>query len=87
MRNAYKIFFGKLEIRDHLQDLGVDASTLLQWILKRNRVYGCGLDSTGSGLGSICKYVNEHSVPLQWDEFLGQLSNYKMFNGDPELFS
>jgi len=34
--------------RVHLEDLGVDGSIILQWILK-NRVASCGLDSFSSG--------------------------------------
>jgi hypothetical protein len=35
--------------RDHLVDLGVDTRIILKWILERNMVRGCRLDSAVSG--------------------------------------
>jgi hypothetical protein len=33
MRNAYKILVGKSEAENHSEDLGVDGSIILKWIL------------------------------------------------------
>jgi hypothetical protein len=33
MRNAYSILFRSPKGRDHLEDLGVDAEIILEWIL------------------------------------------------------
>jgi hypothetical protein len=33
MRNIYRLLAGKLERRDHLEDLGVDGKIILDWIL------------------------------------------------------
>jgi hypothetical protein len=33
MRNANKILDGNLKGRDHLEDLGIDESAILEWIL------------------------------------------------------
>jgi hypothetical protein len=33
MRNAYRIFVGKPEWRDHSEDLGVDGRVILEWML------------------------------------------------------
>jgi len=34
-RNVYRIWFGVLNLRDHLEDLGVDERIILKWILKK----------------------------------------------------
>jgi hypothetical protein len=46
MENAYNIFIGEPEGKNHIEDLGVDG-VKLEWILRN---YGgiCGLDSSGS---------------------------------------
>jgi hypothetical protein len=44
-------------------------------------VWGCGLDSTGSGRGPVmgsCEHSNEPPVFIKGGEFLKQLSNYKI---------
>jgi hypothetical protein len=33
MRNSYRILVGKLEGKNHLQDLGIDGRIVLRWIL------------------------------------------------------
>jgi len=43
-RYAYRFWFGNLKERDHLEELDVGIS---KWVLK-NRMRGCGLDSSGS---------------------------------------
>jgi hypothetical protein len=42
-------WLGGLKGGDHQEDLGVDGRITLRWILEGNRVWGCGLDSLGSG--------------------------------------
>jgi hypothetical protein len=46
MTNAYKIFVGKPEGKNHLDDLVVDGR-ILKWILWKQDLE-CGLDSCGS---------------------------------------
>jgi hypothetical protein len=46
---------------DHLEDICVDGRIILKFILKQNRIRGCGLDSSGSGQGQVagcCKDSN-----------------------------
>jgi hypothetical protein len=47
MRRVYIILSGKLERKDHFQDLGSDEELLLKFIT-RNRKGGLGPDSSGS---------------------------------------
>jgi len=44
-RNAYRFWCGNLKERDHLEELDVGVTS--KWVLK-NRMRGCGLDSSGS---------------------------------------
>jgi hypothetical protein len=48
MRNICKILVGKLEGRDHSEDIGVDWRIILEWILE-SRFGGWELDLSGSG--------------------------------------
>jgi len=34
-RNAHDVSVGKLKLRDHLEDVGVDRSVILNWISKQ----------------------------------------------------
>ena len=34
-RNVYRVWLGNLNLRDHLEDVGVDESIILKWILKK----------------------------------------------------
>jgi hypothetical protein len=52
MINTCKVLVGKPGGGDHLEDLGVDGRLILIWILG-NIVWGCVLDSSGSGLQSL----------------------------------
>jgi hypothetical protein len=70
VRGAYNILVGRPEGRR--EDLGVDGRITLRWILG-NRVWGCGLDSFGSGEGQVassCEHGNEPSGSIKCGEFL-----------------
>jgi hypothetical protein len=41
-----------LKERDHLEDLRIDGTIILKWIL-RKQGKGCGLDSSGSVFGPV----------------------------------
>ena len=34
-RNAHRLLVGKHKERDHLEDLGIDGTIILKWILKK----------------------------------------------------
>jgi len=34
-RNVYRVWFGNLNLRDHLEGLAVDEGIILKWILKK----------------------------------------------------
>jgi len=36
-QNAYRVTAGKPEVKDHMDDLGVDGSTILNQILKKQQ--------------------------------------------------
>lgn len=54
---------GQLEEKDHLEDLGIDRSMVLKWIL-RNGIGGgwrrgvCGLDSSSLCQGTVAHFMN-----------------------------
>jgi hypothetical protein len=50
MRNAYMILVEIPEDKRPLEDLGVDGRIILY---KRNRVRGCGMDSSETGKGPV----------------------------------
>jgi hypothetical protein len=53
-RNVYRVLVGKPEGKDHLQDQGVDGRMGSKWTLQRLvGGGGCGVDSPGSGYGSL----------------------------------
>jgi hypothetical protein len=33
--NAYRVFLGNLEERDHSEDLSIDGKVILEWVLKK----------------------------------------------------
>jgi hypothetical protein len=35
MRNVYRIILEALEVRGHLEDLGIGGQIIIQWILKK----------------------------------------------------
>jgi hypothetical protein len=35
-RNSYKVLVGRSEGKGHLQDLGVDGTSVLKWIIKKS---------------------------------------------------
>jgi hypothetical protein len=45
-----KFWLGSLKGKDNSEDIGIDGRIILKWIL--NRVGGCGLNSTGSKIGT-----------------------------------
>jgi hypothetical protein len=51
IRNAYKLLVRKPE-GNHSKDLGIDGIIILDGYYG-NRIGGCGLDSYGSGYGSV----------------------------------
>jgi hypothetical protein len=66
MRNVYKILVGKSEEKRPLGRLGVVGRIILKWIL--NRMEGCGLNSSGLGLGPMvesCEHDNEPSSSIK----------------------
>jgi hypothetical protein len=77
MRNAYKIFVRKPEKRPPVRPRHKWEDNINMY-LKRNRVSGCGLYSSGLGDGpmaSSSKCGNETSSSITGDKFLDQLSN------------
>jgi hypothetical protein len=53
-------------------------------------VVRCGLDSAGSGYGSIsgfCELENDNSDSTQGEEILYELNDYMPFEEDPEKLS
>jgi len=53
VKNTHKEFVGKLEKKDHMEDLGTDGRVILKWILKKqDRVVwtefiGCRIGTSG----------------------------------------
>jgi hypothetical protein len=50
----------KPQAKIHSEDLGVDGSVILKWILN-NRMGGCGMDSSGSVYRPV-NTANNHAV-------------------------
>jgi hypothetical protein len=71
MRNAYNIFVGKAEGKNHSEDLGIDGRLILQCI--RMDCTGLGWDAFGSYYGPLtdpCEHGNEISASIKGDGFL-----------------
>ena len=49
---------GNLKQRGRLRGLGMDKTSILKWILKRNRMRGRLMDSSGSQYGPVVGYSN-----------------------------
>jgi hypothetical protein len=78
MRNVQKIFDRKSQEKYHLVDLDVVGKRILKCIKLGMKV--CGLDSRGSGRGSVsdsCEHGNELSGSINGGQFLGQLRKYE----------
>jgi hypothetical protein len=86
--NNYEIVNGNSEGKNQLEDLGVCWRITLKWILKINRVWGCGLNPSGLVQYPVigcCEHGNETSGSMKRGEFLGQLSNYQFLKMDFSL--
>jgi hypothetical protein len=78
MRNAYEISVAKPECKRPLE---IDWRIILKCVSGKS-VLGCGLDSCGSGWGSLaghCEYGKEPSVSTNSGVFLDYLRNYQLF--------
>jgi hypothetical protein len=65
-------------------DLGVDGADIIKLDLKE-RVWGCELDSFGSGLGTVtgsCEHNNELSGYIKGGLFIDRLSYYQLLKRD-----
>jgi hypothetical protein len=72
VRGAY-ILVGRPEGRRPLGRLRRRWEDNIKMDLKGNRVWGCGLDSLGSGLGQVtgsCEHGNQPSGSIKCGEFL-----------------
>ena len=70
-RVAYRIGWGSLRERGHLEDVGLDGEIVLKWVLKRN--VGHELYCSGSGLGQVascCECGNELLCSIKCGEFV-----------------
>jgi hypothetical protein len=73
-----KTLVGDLKVRDHLEDQDVDGKEVLKWRLN-DTVWSCGLDSSGSGNGSVAVWYEHGKEPsgfVKEGEFLDHLSHY-----------
>jgi hypothetical protein len=62
-----------LKERHYLEDLGLDGSITLKYILRGSGMRGCRLDLCDSGWGPLagfCQNGNEHSGSIKCSEFL-----------------
>jgi len=70
--------FKDLKGREHLKRHRHRWQNNIKMDLKRNMVWGCGLNSCGSGQGLVvvtCEHVNEPSSAVKGREFLAKLRN------------
>ena len=64
---TYRVWWGHLRERDHLEDPSVDGRTILRWIF-RSGIWEYGLDRAGSGQGQLagtCECGNEPSGSIK----------------------
>jgi len=77
-RNAFRVFWwGNMNKRDHFRDVCVDGRIIVKWIL--NKYCCCGLNSSGSGQGTLessCDYGKEPSSFIKHAKFLGWTNSY-----------
>jgi len=71
-RGAYRVLVGRPEIRDHLEDLGIDGRIILKWV--QGRALGKhGIDFSGLGEREVvgaCGCDDEHSGSIKCGKFL-----------------
>ena len=69
-RGAYRVWWGVLRERGHLEDLGVDGRKILRWIFRKRNVVAW----TGSRwlrmMAGTCECGSEHLDSLKCAEFL-----------------
>jgi hypothetical protein len=61
LRNYTKVWSGQLKGRELFGDLGIDGKVILK--LFKNRVLGCGLNSSGSGKGPFVDSSEQNNKP------------------------
>jgi hypothetical protein len=69
---------GKPEVKNHLEDQGIDGRITLKLIFKKWDREEPGLDLSGSAQGQVadpCEYVNEPSGVIKCGEFIDYLKN------------
>jgi hypothetical protein len=85
-RNAYKIILKNPKGKHLLEDLHIDGrGVILKCVLKKHVIWGCELDSTGSGyepVACFCEHVNGLTSSLRCGKFLNQLSHYHLLRKD-----
>jgi hypothetical protein len=67
------LWLGNMKEKDHLEDRGVDGSTVFRRILKKQNE-GRGMDCSGCGQGKMagtCECGDEPSGYIKCGEFLG----------------
>jgi len=57
-RGAYRIFMGKLEGKNHLEDPGVNVKIILRWMFSKWDVMGHGLVLGSQDLDTWLAFVN-----------------------------
>jgi hypothetical protein len=62
MRNAYKIMVGKLKGRCHSEDLGVDGTIILEWILEEIGLEGVDWINLAQDMDQCRVLVNTRGI-------------------------
>ena len=84
MINTYRASVRHPEVRDQLEDLGVDETIILEWILKNSigRAWSGQTWLRIRTCGGSCKNGNETSGSINCGELLGKLRNYQFLKND-----